>query len=82
MGACSSILPSGYCPASAHLIDLDVMGADLVVNHTSPRGIKSIDKKLADLYSRRTAVESLIRCLESYAECQVKNGGRVRLKSA
>ena len=58
------------------------MGADLGVNNTSSRGAKSVDKKLADLYSRRNAVESLIRCLESYAECQAKGERRVRLKSA
>jgi len=44
--------------------------------------VKSIHKKLAELYSRRTAVESLIRHLESYAACQAKDGRRERLKSA
>jgi len=43
---------------------------------------KLLRKKLAELYSRRSAVENLIRCLESYAACQTKNEGRVRLKRA
>jgi hypothetical protein len=47
-----------------------------------PRDIKSIQKKLAELYARRSAVENLIRCLEDYAECQAKNGSRDRSKSA
>ena len=59
-----------------------MMGADSVVHNTSPRGVKSIHKKLTELYSRRSAVESLIRCLESYAACQAKDGSRERLKSA
>jgi hypothetical protein len=58
------------------------MGTDFSIDNTSPRDVKSIHKKLAELYSRRLAVESLIRCLESYAECQAKNGSRKRLKSA
>jgi uncharacterized membrane protein len=58
------------------------MGADLAINNTSPRDVKSIHKKLAELYSRRSAVESLIRCLESYAACQAKDERRDRLKSA
>jgi DNA-binding SARP family transcriptional activator len=57
------------------------MGADLSVN-TSPRNVKSVHKKLAELYSRRSAVESLIRYLESYAACQAKDERRARLKSA
>ncbi len=32
----------------------------------------AVDKQLADLYSRRLAVDSLIRSLESYAACQAK----------
>jgi len=56
------------------------MGADLRVKNTSIRDVRSRRKKLEELYSRRTAVESLIRCLESYAECQAKNGSRERLK--
>jgi hypothetical protein len=47
-----------------------------------PPDAKSIQEKLAELYSRRSAVENLIRCLESYAECQSKNGNRDRLKTA
>jgi hypothetical protein len=58
------------------------MGADPVTNNTSPRGIKSAHKKLEELYCRRTAVESLIRCLESYAACQSKGERRGRLKGA
>jgi hypothetical protein len=58
------------------------MGADLSVNNISPRDVKSVDKKLAELYSRRSAVESLIRYLESYAACQAKDERRARLKSA
>jgi hypothetical protein len=49
------------------------------VNNISPRDSKSIHKKLAELYSRRLAVESLIRCLESYAECQAKHERRESL---
>ena len=59
------------------------MAADLGFNNTSsPRDVKSINKKLMELYSRRTAVESLIRCLESYAECQAKDESPQRLRSA
>ena len=49
------------------------------VDNTSPRNLKSIQKKLAELYARRLAVESLIRCLESYAECQAKHESRESL---
>jgi hypothetical protein len=42
---------------------------------------KSVSEKLQELYSRRSAVESLIRSLESYVECQAKNGSE-RLKEA
>ena len=56
------------------------MGADLGIENTFPRDIKSIHQKLGQLYSRRMAVESLIRCLERYAEFQAKDGGRERLK--
>jgi hypothetical protein len=49
------------------------MGASSGVENISPRDIKSIQKKLAELYARRLAVESLIRCLEGYAACQAKN---------
>jgi hypothetical protein len=59
-----------------------IMGADLGVRNTSPDGVKSVHKKLEDLYSRRPAVESFIRCPESYAACQAKNGTRVRLNGA
>jgi hypothetical protein len=69
-----------YCPAPDRLIEVDNMGANL--GNNSPRDSKSLHKKLADLYSRRIAVESLIRCLESYAECQAKNGERRQLRSA
>ena len=58
------------------------MGVALSVDNTSPRDVKSIHKKLTELYSRRSAVESLIRCLESYAACQAKDERRERLKSA
>jgi hypothetical protein len=58
------------------------MGVDLSNGNTSPSDSKSIHKKLADLYARRVAVESLIRCLESYAEFQVKGERRVSLKRA
>ena len=75
MRAWRPILPSGYCPPSAHLLDVDIMGVD----NTSPRNLKSIQKKLAELYARRLAVESLIRCLESYAECQAKHESRESL---
>lgn len=57
-----------YCPDLALLITLGHMRVDKI----SPRQ-KSIQKKLADLYSRRAAVESLIRCLESYADCRAKH---------
>jgi hypothetical protein len=69
-----------YCAAPVVMIDLENMGADLSINHTSTRDVKSIHQKLAVLYSRRAAVDSLIRCLESYAECQAKHAGRERLK--
>ena len=58
------------------------MAADLGFNDTFPRDVKSINKKLVELYSRRSAVESLIRCLEGYAQCQAKGESRQRLKSA
>ena len=58
------------------------MAADLGFNNTFPRDVKSINKKLVELYSQRSAVESLIRCLESYAECQAKDAGPQRLRSA
>lgn len=59
------------------------MDADLAVNNnTSPRNVKTIHKKLAELYSRRSAVECIIRHLESYAACQAKDGHRARLRSA
>ena len=58
-----------------------VMDADLGLKRF-PRDVKSIHKKLMELYSRRSAVEGLIRCLESYAECQAKDGSERRLKSA
>ena len=50
-------------------------------DNTSTPDVKSIQKKLEELYSQRSAVESLIRCLETYAECLAKNGSQVR-KSA
>jgi len=52
------------------------------INETSSISVKAVDKKLADLYSRRLAVNSLIRSLEGYAAFQAKNGHRRRLKSA
>jgi hypothetical protein len=55
------------------------MGSSSGIENISPRNIKSIHKKLAELYARRLAVESLIHCLESYAECQAKSEGRQRL---
>jgi hypothetical protein len=55
------------------------MGSSSGIENISPRSTKSIQKKLAELYARRAAVESLIRCLEGYAECQAKSEGRVRL---
>ena len=58
------------------------MDADLVVHNTSPRKVMSVHKKLEKLYCRRSAVESLIRCLESYAACQAKGERRERLKNA
>jgi hypothetical protein len=64
------------------LIDLEIMGVDLGTNNKSPGDVKSVHRQLAELYSRRIAVESLIRCLESYAECQAKNGERRQLRSA
>jgi hypothetical protein len=57
----------------------DYMGTDISVKNISPRDVKSVQKKLAELYSRRSDVESLIRCLESYARCQAKSGSRERL---
>jgi hypothetical protein len=80
MGVLLSIPIWRYCPAPDRLIEVDNMGAN--PGNTSPRNIESLHKKLAELYSRRIAVESLIRCLESYAECQAKNASRPRLKSA
>jgi|HubBroStandDraft_1064217.scaffolds.fasta_scaffold22266_3 hypothetical protein len=59
-----------------------VMSASLGIDNTLACDRKSVDKQLADLYSRRSAVESLIRCLESYAECQAKNERRERLETA
>jgi len=56
------------------------MVTNLGADNISLRDGKSVHKQLAELYSRRSAVDSLIRCLESYAACQAKNGGRVRLK--
>jgi len=53
---------------------------NLGIKNASSSDVKSVHKKLAELYSRRTAVERLIQCLESYAECQTKNGRRERLK--
>lgn len=50
-------------------------------NMTGP-DVKSIPKKLVELYSRRAAVDDLIRCLESYAACQSKDGNSARLRSA
>ena len=41
-------------------------------HQSGPMDLKSIRKQLAELYSRRSAVENLIRCLESYADCQAK----------
>jgi hypothetical protein len=43
---------------------------------------KSIPKKLVELYSRRAAVDDLIRCLESYAACQSKDGNSVHRRRA
>jgi hypothetical protein len=62
-------------------VEIGLMGEDLG-NNVSRRDVKSIDKQLAELYSRRSTVESLIKCLESYAECQAKGQRRQRLKSA
>ena len=55
------------------------MGTDLGRNNCL-RDVRSIDKELDKLYSRRSTVENLIRCLESYAECQAKGERRERLK--
>ncbi len=57
------------------------MGANLDVGNNPSRDYKAIDKRLADLYCRRSAVENLIRCLEGYAACQAKNERRERLKA-
>ena len=81
MGAYTRILPSGYCPASVFLVEVDIMGVDLGVNNTSRGDVRTIHKKLAELYTRRSTVERLIRHLESYAACQAKGARRVRLKS-
>ena len=64
------------------MVDLDDMDSTVGVYNIPPRGVESIHKKLVELYSRRSAVESLIRCLESYAACQVKNGNHETAKSA
>ena len=58
------------------------MSTDARAIEGSCRAVKSVDQQLAELYTRRLAVQNLIRCLESYAECQVKNGSRERLKRA
>jgi hypothetical protein len=81
MGVWLLIPPWSYCPSAVLLIQVDIMGAELVIHSTVPQATKSIPEKLADLYSRRATVETLIRCLESYAECQAKHEGRERLRS-
>ena len=48
----------------------------------SPKELQSIYKQLADLYARRSVIESLIRSLESYAECQDRTTNRARQKCA
>ena len=64
------------------LIDVDIMACQQGVKYAFTRDVKSLRKKLADLYSRRDAIESLIRCLEGYAECRARHEGRERRKSA
>jgi hypothetical protein len=54
------------------------MAVSLGLGGTTKCSVKSIYEQLADLYSRRSAVESLIRCLESYAECQARCEGHER----
>jgi hypothetical protein len=56
----------------AYLSSVNMSGSDA----------KSIPKKLVELYSRRAAVDDLIRCLESYAACQSKDGNSSQLRRA
>jgi len=73
----------GYCWLLVVLVHLDYMSASLgIEKNVPPRDVKSIHKKLVKLYSRRSAVENLIQCLESYAACQAKDGSRARLRNA
>jgi len=47
----------------------------------SSRNQKAVDKKLQELYFRRSVIETLIRSLESYAEHQAETADG-RLKQA
>jgi len=63
-----------------HLSD-STKGMGAAAGNLANRDTKTIHKQLAELYSRRDAVESLIRCLESYAEF-IGKGEQARQKGA